>query len=70
MSDKPGYIKLPWNEVYLTEREVAMMLHLSPNALGARRARRTGPPFIKLSPRCIRYRLSDVEKWLAERSEG
>ena len=29
-----------------------------------------GPPFIKLSHHFVRYRLSEVDAWLAERERG
>ncbi len=29
-----------------------------------------GPPFIKLSSRCVRYRRSDFETWLSARTVG
>jgi hypothetical protein len=35
-----------------------------------RALRRLPLPFIKLSPHCTRYRLSDIEKFIADRSQG
>lgn len=34
------------------------------------RHRGCGPPFIRVSPRAVRYRRRDVERWLAERRVG
>ena len=42
----------------LCEREV-----ISPSTARAWRASGAGPPFIKLSPRLVRYRLVDVLQW-------
>jgi hypothetical protein len=46
---------------------VALWLRVSPEWLEIGRCKGWGPPFIKLSPRRVRYRVGDVKKWLAER---
>lgn len=48
----------------LTERHVAGVLRVSVKALQAWRLRGGGPPFIKLG-RCVRYRLEDLEAFIA-----
>lgn len=51
----------------LPQKRVAAMLSVSPRALEAWRMRGGGPPFIRISKRCVRYRRSDVDAWLAKR---
>lgn len=52
----------------LKQGHVADMIGgLSSRTLEAWRRRGYGPPFIRVSPRAIRYRRSDVEAWLAAR---
>lgn len=40
---------------------------LSPRTLAGWRSRRYGPPFVKPSPKCVRYRISDLRTWMASR---
>ena len=42
----------------------AEILHLTPRALEERRRRGGGPPYVRLSATCVRYRLSDLEDWI------
>ena len=42
----------------------------SERSLEAWRRRGYGPPFIRVSPRVVRYRRLDVERWLAARVVG
>ena len=46
----------------------AELLGLTPRALEERRRRGDGPPYIRLGRTCVRYRLSDLEEWLSERT--
>lgn len=55
-----------WNDL-LTERDAADYLKLTARFLQERRMRGDGPAFVRISQRCIRYRFSDLEKWIAER---
>jgi predicted DNA-binding transcriptional regulator AlpA len=48
---------------YLTEREVAEMGFASVRTLQAWRLQEKGPPYLHVE-RSVRYRLSDIEKWL------
>ena len=54
----------------LTTQEAAEFLKLSRRTLEAHRVRGDGPPYVRLSSRCIRYRPSDIDRWLAERVRG
>ena len=60
--EKPDVFKL-----LLDERAAAVALGLTPRTLQVWRVRGGGPPFVKVSSRCIRYRLIDLERWAAAR---
>ena len=51
----------------LNERDAAQYLGLSPNTLSTWRSRGGGPPFLRYSSRCIRYRTVDLDEWVAAR---
>lgn len=51
----------------LTEKEVAKMTGFSIRTLQSWRTRGGGPRFVKISARCVRYRIEDVEAWIDER---
>ncbi len=52
----------------LSEKELSQATGFSVRTLQSWRGRGGGPPFIRVSPRCIRYRRSEVEAWLEERA--
>jgi hypothetical protein len=58
---------LPGGGVLLTTAELAKRERKTPDAIRKERARGTGPPFIVLGRRCIRYRLIDVVNHEANR---
>jgi excisionase family DNA binding protein len=51
-----------------TAEEVADLLRVPVTTLYAWRAKRTGPPAVKVG-RYLRYRLSDLEKWTNEQTD-
>ena len=51
-------------EVLLTTDELAALLKVTPRKLEKDRYEGIGIPFIRLSRRCVRYRLSDVTRYL------
>ena len=51
------------NRDLITEKSVARELSLSPRTLRNWRVLGIGPPYVKISARCIRYRRSDIETW-------
>lgn len=53
--------------ILLTESEAAERIGLTKRFLASRRYRGGGPPFVRISARCIRYRPEDLEEWAAER---
>jgi hypothetical protein len=52
----------------LTTPRTAVWLGVSPQWLEIGRSRGWGPPFLKLSPRRVRYHRGAVKRWLQERS--
>lgn len=54
-------------ETLLSPFDAARFLGLSIRSLERFRAERLGPRFCKLSPHCIRYRLSDLKAFVASR---
>ncbi|KPA20423.1 Helix-turn-helix domain protein [Shimia sp. SK013] len=50
------------------EREAASILCYSVRALQNWRHRGGGPRFVKVSSRSVRYRRSELEKWIEERT--
>lgn len=55
--------RLPMTPVYLTADQVAQMTGFSTKSLEAYRAKRQGPPFLKIG-HSIRYRADDVRAWV------
>jgi len=51
----------------LTPSEVAEITGLSIETLAQWRSQRRGIPFVKVSRNCVRYRQSDLDRWLEER---
>lgn len=44
----------------LTPEEAAALLRIEPRTLSNWRAKRQGPPFVKIGLRCVRYRRADL----------
>lgn len=53
---------------FMTSRELADLLRVPVETTYQWRLRHVGPPGIRVG-RHVRYRRSDVERWLAERSD-
>jgi predicted DNA-binding transcriptional regulator AlpA len=49
--------------------EAAEMLRITPRTLADWRYRGCGPRFVRYSGRAVRYRLRDVDAWLAGREQ-
>jgi predicted DNA-binding transcriptional regulator AlpA len=58
----------PTPDQFLTTEQAAQVYGLTARALVERRRRGDGPPFVRLSPTCVRYRLSDLERYAEERT--
>lgn len=52
--------------ILLTEKDAAAMLRLKAKTLQARRVTGSPPKFVKLGRRTVRYRLEDLEQYIAE----
>ena len=55
------------HKLLYTEIEAARLLGFTARFLQQRRYQGDGPPFIRVSARAVRYRLSDLEEWAAAR---
>ena len=51
----------------LTTDEVAEIIRLSPETLAQWRWLRKEIPFIRLGPKCVRYRQCDLDAWIEKR---
>jgi predicted DNA-binding transcriptional regulator AlpA len=51
--------------VLLTESDAARYLKVTTRALQKWRYSGGGPKFVRISSRCIRYRMQDIESWLS-----
>ena len=51
----------------LTTEDVAEVTGLSPETLAQWRWLRKEIPFVRLGKKCVRYRQSDIDAWLAKR---
>lgn len=49
--------------------EAAELLRWSPQTLANKRWRGEGPPFIRLSARCVRYDLGELIEWVRSHQE-
>jgi hypothetical protein len=54
---------------FLSTQQLADLLGITRDALEQLRRRGSGPPFVRVSPRMIRYRRVDVEAFFAARVE-
>ena len=54
---------MPLVAEYLTPLQVAQLTGFTSKALESMRARRAGPPFLKIGT-AVRYRVSDVRAWI------
>ena len=52
----------------LSTTQLAVLFGVSVNWLEALRLEKQGPKYIVLSPRCLRYKMSDVLVWLKARA--
>jgi len=64
LATKPEPLRL------LTTQELADYLGFSPEKLKSMRRRDQGPPWIRVSPREIRYELAAVNAWLIANTRG
>lgn len=64
MTDQTGILS---EEHYVSDTRVAEITGLSRRFFQIARQRGSGPPFVRVSSRCVRYKWGDVEAWLKAR---
>lgn len=52
----------------LTTEQAAVLLGFHPSYLAKARLTGTGPRFLKIGARSVRYRRSDIDAWLADKT--
>ena len=52
----------------LTEEQLSKRIQTPRRSLQRWRSTGDGPVFVRTGPRCVRYRVADVEAWIAGRS--
>jgi len=57
-------------DALLTPRQVAARLRVDPSTLRDWAGKGHGPARIVLSPQTVRYRASEVDRWIEERAAG
>lgn len=63
-----GGVHVSARRLVLSETETAEELSLSVRTLQAMRLDGTGPAFIKLTERRVGYAISELERWIADRT--
>jgi excisionase family DNA binding protein len=58
------------HQEYLTTEQAAALLGFTRRALENLRYRRTGPPFVRVGPKAIRYSKARLHEWLSTRETG
>jgi predicted DNA-binding transcriptional regulator AlpA len=58
----------PGDDQLIDQRGAAALIGNSERTLERWRAERTGPPYIKLSPRAVRYSRAGLIEWLRSRT--
>ena len=53
---------------YLTTKQAAHRLNLSPRFLEERRRRGNGPEYVRISATCVRYSPEALREWAANRT--
>jgi len=61
-------IEVPFGDAALTTDQAGQYLGLAPMTLAVMRSKGNGPPYVKYSRRAVRYRLSDLQKWMDNRT--
>lgn len=58
---------MSYSNLLLTEKQAADRARLSSRTLARYRVDGDGPPYCRIGPRCIRYRIEDIDAWVASR---
>lgn len=68
IKNQPNTNTLNQTEKFLSTKQLARLLNVSPQWCEIGRCKGYGPPFIRITRGMVRYRLSDVLKWMEARS--
>jgi predicted DNA-binding transcriptional regulator AlpA len=67
-SQMVGFPRWGGNMQLLTTQQVADMLGVKPSTLRNWRCAKTGPPFIRITKRSVKYAQADIDRYVAERT--
>lgn len=56
-------------DILLTPDDVARMMRVSRRTVSTWRYRGKGPRYVHVTHNCVRYRVSEVRKWLSDREK-
>lgn len=56
-------------DILLTPDDVARMMRVSRRTVSTWRYRRKGPRYVHVTHNCVRYRMSEVRKWLNDQEK-
>ena len=62
----PHFVDYTDPDALLTPQQASVLAGLSHRTLDNKRSDGTGPKYIRLSSRCVRYRRRNIMKWVAE----
>lgn len=54
--------------IAVDEQTAARLIGMTPRTLQEWRRTGTGPRYARISSRCVRYRIADLDTWTAERT--
>ena len=54
-----------FGQEFLTDAQVAELLNITSRTTLRWRRDGDGPPFVRIGPRCVRYKRSDLDAWIA-----
>lgn len=57
------------NDIWLTPDDVARMMRVTRRTVSTWRYRGTGPRCVHITHNCVRYRMSDVRKWIESKAQ-
>ena len=54
----------------LTQKQVSKILGVQTRTLESWRIRGGGPKFVRISARCIRYKIAEIREWIDKRTKS
>jgi hypothetical protein len=64
---RTAHADAPEADLFVNEARAAALLSVNPRTLQQWRLRGTGPTFVRISSRCVRYRYRDLYSWAEAR---